>query len=78
MILMIGVMLGGCEYTVDVILGVSRKYLKDNSSGITIKILDSVPISTPFNDKDNSILFNIPGEYIENFLSKTQSIVKID
>ena len=69
---------GGCEYTVDVILGVSRKYLKDNSSGITIKILDSVPISTPFNDKDNSILFNIPGEYIENFLSKTQSIVKID
>ena len=50
----------GCRWTVDIILRVSRKYLKDNSSGITIKILDSVPISTPFNDKDNSILFNIP------------------
>jgi len=68
----------GCRRQMDIILGVSRKYLKDNSSGITIKILDSVPISTPFNDKDNSILFYIPGAYIENFLSKTKSIVKID
>jgi hypothetical protein len=56
-------------FTEDIMLKVSRKYLENNSSGITIKL---------FNDKAESILFNIPGEYIENFLSKTQSIVKID
>ena len=59
----------GCAYTEDIMLGVSRKYLKDNSSGIAIKL---------FNDKANSIVFYIPSAYIENFLSKTQSIVKID
>jgi hypothetical protein len=68
----------GCVYTTDIILGVSRKYLKDNSSGITIKLFESNSLSTSFNDKANSILFNIPGAYIENFLSKTKSIVKID
>ncbi len=51
----------------DIMLKASRKYLENNSFGITIKL---------YNDKGKSILFNIPGEYIANFLSKTQSIVK--
>jgi len=51
----------------DIMLKASRKYLENNSFGITIKL---------YNDKGKSILFNIPGEYIANFLSKTQSVVK--